>query len=84
MQTMANEINSMEEAEKIEDEITLDEAFVQVEEVLDGLEAEDTSLEASFKLYQEGMRLLKLCNDKIDHVEKQVLVMGEKGELNEF
>ncbi len=75
MQTMADDMK---------DEITLDEAFVQVEEVLDKLEAEDTSLEASFQMYQEGMRLLKLCNDKIDHVEKQVLVMGEKGELNEF
>lgn len=67
-----------------EEEITLEDAFGQVEEVLNRLESEDTSLEESFKVYQEGMRLLKLCNDKIDHVEKQVLIMGEKGELNEF
>ena len=74
---------SVTDQEQNED-ITLEEAFGQVEEVLNQLEAEDTSLEDSFKKYQEGMRLLKLCNDKIDHVEKQVLVMGEKGELNEF
>ncbi len=66
------------------EEITLDEAFGQVEEVLNRLEAEDTTLENSFQMYQEGMRLLKICNDKIDRVEKQILVMDEKGELNEF
>ncbi len=66
------------------EDLTLDEAFGQVEAVLDRLEAEDTTLENSFQMYQEGMRLLKICNDKIDRVEKQVLVMDEKGELNEF
>lgn len=66
------------------EEIKLEEAFEQVEAVLNRLEEEDTTLEESFQAYQEGMRLLKLCNDKIDHVEKQVLMMGEKGELNEF
>lgn len=66
------------------EELTLDEAFGQVEEVLNRLEAEDTTLENSFQMYQEGMRLLKICNDKIDRVEKQILVMDEKGELNEF
>ena len=66
------------------EDLTLDEAFGQVEAVLDRLEAEDTTLENSFQMYQEGMRLLKICNDKIDRVEKQILVMDEKGELNEF
>ena len=66
------------------EDLTLDEAFGQVEEVLNRLEAEDTTLENSFQMYQEGMRLLKICNDKIDRVEKQILVMDEKGELNEF
>ncbi|MDO5573468.1 MAG: exodeoxyribonuclease VII small subunit [bacterium] len=66
------------------EDMTLDEAFGKVEAVLDRLEAEDTTLENSFQMYQEGMRLLKICNDKIDRVEKQVLVMDEKGELNEF
>ena len=66
------------------EEIKLEEAFEQVEAVLNRLEEEDTTLEESFQAYQEGMRLLKLCNDKIDHVEKQLLMMGEKGELNEF
>jgi exodeoxyribonuclease VII small subunit len=42
------------------------------------------SLEDSFKLYKEGMKLIKFCNDKIDKVEKQVLKLNENGELDEF
>ncbi len=67
-----------------EKDIKLEEAFEKVESVLNKLEAEDITLEESFQEYQKGMQLLKLCNEKIDHVEKQVLVMNEKGELNEF
>ena len=42
------------------------------------------SLEESFSLYQEGMKLLKQCNDKIDHVEKQMLQIDEEGQIHEF
>ncbi len=45
---------------------------------------EDISLEESFKLYKEGMKLVKSCNDRIDKVEKEVLKLNENGELDEF
>ena len=48
------------------------------------LEEEDITLEASFKAYQEGMKLLQYCNEKIDKVEKQVLKINEDGGLDEF
>ncbi len=81
---MKNEADHMIKSEEEASALTLEAAFEQIEEVLGKLEAEDTTLEESFQVYQEGMRLLKICNDKIDHVEKQVMVMSEKGELNEF
>lgn len=65
-------------------EMTIDEAFVKLEDTIEKLEAEDVSLEASFQIYKEGMDLLKFCNEKIDKVEKKVLVLEENGELNEF
>ena len=41
------------------------------------------TLEESFGLYQEGMGLLKLCNENMDHVEKQMLVLnGEEKWMN--
>lgn len=81
---MKNEADHRIKSEEEASALTLEAAFEQIEEVLGKLEAEDTTLEESFQVYQEGMRLLKICNDKIDHVEKQVMVMSEKGELNEF
>ena len=48
------------------------------------LESREISLEDSFKVYQEGMELLKYCNSKIDKVEKKMLQMDENGELSEF
>ena len=42
------------------------------------------SLEDSFDAYKKGMDLLKICNDKIDQVEKKVLVLNGEGGLDEF
>ena len=63
---------------------TLEDAFLQLETVIERLEAEDISLEDSFKAYSEGMELLQFCNGSIDRVEKKVLKMNEDGELDEF
>lgn len=67
-----------------EQELSLEEAFERIEETIGRLEEEDITLEASFRAYQEGMELLKYCNEKIDRVEKQVLKINEDGELDEF
>ena len=43
----------------------LEEAFVQLEETVAALEQEEISLEESFRIYKEGMELLKKCNQAI-------------------
>lgn len=65
-------------------EMTLEQAFEKLEESIGKLEQEDISLEDSFKIYREGMKLIQTCNEKIDQVEKQVLKLSENGELDEF
>ena len=65
-------------------EQTLEQTFDKLEETIGTLEQEDISLEESFRLYKEGMKLIKSCNDRIDRVEKEVLKLNENGELNEF
>lgn len=56
---------------------TLEDSFAELEEILEKLEDEEVSLEASFKLYQEGMKLVKKCNQSIDKVEKELIVISE-------
>lgn len=65
-------------------EITLEQTFEKLEAVISMLEKEDISLEESFKIYKEGIKLIQNCNDKIDKVEKAVLKLNENGELDEF
>ena len=65
-------------------EISLEEAFEMLDEITGRLEEEGISLEESFRAYKRGMDLLKICNDKIDQVEKKVLVLNEEGGLDEF
>lgn len=74
----------MEEKSSLNDkEQSLDEAFGELEQVISRMEGE-VSLEESFRLYHKGMDMLKVCNEKIDKVEKKMLVMDEEGELHEF
>ena len=65
-------------------EMTLEQLFGKLEESIAQLEREDISLEDSFKIYKEGMKLVQTCNSKIDKVEKEVLKLNENGELDEF
>lgn len=71
------------ETEVQTEEHTLEQVFEELEAVLARMEGE-TSLEESFQLYHKGMDMLKLCSEKIDKVEKQMLVLDEEGEPHEF
>ena len=63
--------------------MTIEENFAKIEETLALLESEDVTLEEAFSAYTEGMKLLKICNEQIDKVEKQVLKLSEDGESYE-
>lgn len=71
-------------AENQKEEKTLEEAFSELDVLADKLEDRETPLEDSFRLYKQGMGLLKFCNDKLDTVEKKMLQMNEDGSLGEF
>lgn len=58
---------------------TLEESFEALSQVIDRLEKEEISLEESFQLYHQGMELLKFCNDSIDKIEKDLLILEENG-----
>ena len=75
---------SVEKTGNVKPEITLEEAFDQLEQIISQLEEEEITLDQSFKIYKEGMELLKYCNDTLDTVEKKVLKINESGELDEF
>ena len=70
--------------EKDNREETLEELFGRLDRIIAKLEDRDTTLEDSFAAYEQGVGYLKACNDKIDKIEKKMLVINESGGLDEF
>ena len=67
-----------------EKELKLEEALDRIDALLNQMGVKDVSLEETFRLYQEGMRLLKNCREQIDRVEKQMIQIDEEGQIHEF
>lgn len=65
-------------------EQSLETVFSQLDGIVEQLESEEISLEESFGLYHKGMELLKVCNEKLDTIEKKMMVLDENGEQHEF
>jgi len=61
--------------------MTFEQAFTQLEETVQRLEAGNLSLEESIALFEEGMRLAQLCGTRLDQAELRVsqLVAGPDG-----
>lgn len=58
----------MKKTTQQDEELSLEQAFEQIEEVISHLESEEITLEQSFQEYNKGMQLLKRCNETIDKV----------------
>lgn len=68
----------------LNEELRLEDILAQVEQCISQLENPQISLEDSFRYYEEGVRKLKLCNDKVAQIEQRMLVINSRGELEEF
>lgn len=67
-----------------QEQYSVEETFLRMDELIAELESPEISLEQSFKAYEEGMRLLKACSDQIDRVEKKVLAISGDGGFHEL
>ena len=59
-------------------ELTIEESFNKLQEILDKMEDDETGLEESFKLYEEGIGLVKKVSESIDKVEKRIKILSEE------
>ena len=60
-----------------------EEAIEELEGVVEKLESGELSLEESLAAFENGVRLVKLCNQKLSDVEKKVelLIKDKEGKL---
>ena len=49
-----------------------EKAFQQLETIVKRLEAEELPLDESLQLFEEGIRLSRFCNQKLEEVEKKI------------
>lgn len=54
---------------------SIEQTFEELDRLMEKLESSDTSLEESFACYEAGMKLVKSCGEKIDKVEKQMIIL---------
>lgn len=67
------------------EQLSFEEAMIELEKIIEQLEEGDVPLEKAINYYQDGMKLSKVCNDKLVNVqEKMTKIMNEQGELKPF
>ena len=65
--------------------LSFEKAMEQLEQIVQELESEELPLEKAIKKFEEGIKLSKFCNQKLEESEKKVtlLMEGQDGQLKE-
>ncbi|MBE6546419.1 MAG: exodeoxyribonuclease VII small subunit [Ruminococcaceae bacterium] len=66
-------------------QMKLEDAMHRLDEVVAALDGEAVELEQSLRLYEEGVRLVRICKEKLDDAERtiRILKMNTDGEITE-
>lgn len=67
-------------------ELTYEQAYKRLEEIVDKLENGSVPLEESMKLFEEGTKLANFCNSKLNAAEQkftQLITENSESENNE-
>lgn len=65
-------------------ELNFEELIEKLENITNKLEKEQLSLDDSVKLFEEGMRISKECNTKLEDAEKRITVLiNDNDEIKE-
>jgi exodeoxyribonuclease VII small subunit len=59
---------------------TFEQSMKQLEKIVQELEDGDLPLEKALKKFEEGMKLTKLCSEKLDETEKKVSILLKNSE----
>ena len=67
------------------EEMKLEEAMRRLDEVVKTLDSDRLDLDESLKLYEEGVRLVRVCHEKLSDAERRIsaLRISEDGEMVE-
>ncbi len=63
---------------KSEETMTFEKALARLEEIVRELENGAAALDRSLELFEEGVRLVKLCGTRLDEAEQKVRILVKK------
>lgn len=58
-------------------DVTIEEGFKELNDIIMKMDKVDISLEESFELYDKGLKLVKKCNEKIEKIEQKIQTVNE-------
>jgi exodeoxyribonuclease VII small subunit len=59
---------------------TFEQSMKQLERIVQELEDGDLPLEKAIKKFEEGIKLTKLCSEKLDETEKKISILLKNSE----
>lgn len=65
-------------------DLTFEQAFEQLQETVERLEAGNLPLEEAMALYQRGMALATYCGNQLDQAELTIKRLTPEGDLLDF
>lgn len=54
-----------------------EQAATELESVVNLLESGNLTLEDSIKMFERGIKLVRLCNKRLDEIEKRITILVE-------
>ncbi|MCD4845591.1 MAG: exodeoxyribonuclease VII small subunit [Methanosarcinales archaeon] len=60
------------------DDIRFEAALMKLEEIVRKMEAGDLSLDESLNLFEQGIKLTKLCSFQLEHAKQKVEELAEE------
>ncbi len=58
-------------------DVTIEEGFKELNDIIIKMDKANISLEESFELYDKGLKLVKKCNEKIEQIEQKIQTVNE-------
>ena len=64
--------------------ILFEDAIARLEQIVRMLDSGNVPLDKSLELYEEGVKLVKICNSRLENAEQKIKILVEKnGEYHE-
>ena len=77
MESLSGKLRKSKEVSRMNKNIKFEEAIEKLDAIVSKLESGSASLDESLSLFEEGVKLVKICNEKLDSAEQKVRILTE-------